>query len=251
MSFQGRTAIVTGASRGIGKAVALALAQQGASVALIARDGALLDDVAGACSTEGAAKVLPLAVDITDPVAAADAVAQVGQAFGERLDLLANVAGSSLRHARLEQLDDSDWLASFELNLLSAVRLQRLCHPALAAASGAIVNVGSVVASRAAPLGGPYAAAKAGLVALTRSTALEWARDGIRANVVEPGYVDTDFNARLREAGLEERLLARVPTRRAITPEAVARLILFAGDPDNPDLTGDVLRIDGGMTVRL
>lgn len=251
MGWADRTALVTGASRGIGRATAVALAQQGARVALLARAATLLDEAATACEDAGAPKVLRLVADLTDPQAVTGAVGELHAAFGEHLDLLANVAGSSLRHARLEDLSDGDWQAAVDLNLLAAVRLQRLCHASLAAARGAIVSVGSVVASRAAPLGAPYAAAKAGLVALTRATALEWARHGIRANLIEPGYVDTAFNARLVEAGLEERLLARVPTGRAIQPEAVARVILFAGDPENADMTGAVLRVDGGMTARL
>jgi len=251
MGWADRAAVVTGASRGIGRAVAEALAAEGARIALLARDAAALEEVAAVCTAAGAASAVPLPVDVTDAAGVSTAVAQALDAFDGRLDLLANVAGSSLRHARVEELDDGDWQAAFELNLLAAARLQRLCHAALAAARGAVVNVGSVVADRAAPLGAAYAAAKAGLAALTRATALEWARDGIRANTVEPGYVDTDFNARLRAAGLEERLLARVPTRRPISAVSVARVVLFAGDPANRDLTGAVLRVDGGMTARL
>ncbi|HEY8339731.1 MAG TPA: SDR family oxidoreductase [Egibacteraceae bacterium] len=213
MGWADRAAVVTGASRGIGRAVAEALAAEGARIALLARDAAALEEVAAVCTAAGAASAVPLPVDVTDAAGVSTAVAQALDAFDGRLDLLANVAGSSLRHARVEELDDGDWQAAFELNLL--------------------------------------AAAKAGLAALTRATALEWARDGIRANTVEPGYVDTDFNARLRAAGLEERLLARVPTRRPISAVSVARVVLFAGDPANRDLTGAVLRVDGGMTARL
>lgn len=244
--WQGRAALVSGASRGIGRAVALALAREGCRVALLARDERALREVAEQCPGS-----LVLVADLTEPAAPEAAAGEALEAFGHRLDLLANVAGSALRRARLEELEDADWEAQLALHLLGPVRLQRCCRPALAAAGGSIVNVSSIAAGRAAPLGAAYQAAKAALVALTRSTALEWARDGIRANVVEPGYVATDFNAPLVEAGLEERLLRRVPTGRPIAPEAVAEAVLFLGSPENADVTGSVLRIDGGWTARL
>lgn len=107
------------------------------------------------------------------------------------------------------------------------------------------------MADRAAVLGSTYAAAKAALQSLTRSTALEWARHGIRAVCVEPGYVATDFNARLVDAGLEQRLLERVPTRTAIDAQAVADLVLFAGAPTSRHLTGATIKLDGGYSARL
>ena len=250
----GRTALVTGASRGIGRAVALELAAAGAQVALLARDGDRLDRVVADCgevAPPGAPAATAWPADVTDRATATSLVPTVLDGLGGRLDLLANVAGASLRHARLEDLDEADWQATLEVNLLAAVRLQRACFPALCAARGTVVNVGSVVAGSAAVMGAAYAAAKAALASLSRSTALEWARHGIRAVTVEPGYVATDFNERLVEAGLEDRLLARVPTRRAIDPAAVARLVVFAADPAQVDLTGATLTLDGGMTARL
>lgn len=247
----GRTALVTGASRGIGRAVAVHLAGRGARLALLARDAAALREVAEACQQAGPGEVGTWTLDLTDGDAVEATLPAVLRSLDDRLDLLANVAGASLRAARLEQLTDRDWRDGLELNLLAAVRLQRLCFAALAEASGAVVNVGSVVAGRAAVLGGPYAAAKAALASLTRSTAVEWARHGIRATTVEPGYVATDFNAGLVAAGLEERLLDKVPTRRAIDPEDVARLVAFAGAPAQAQLTGATLRLDGGMTAGL
>jgi NAD(P)-dependent dehydrogenase (short-subunit alcohol dehydrogenase family) len=243
VSWTGRTALVTGASRGIGRAVAEALAARGARIAGVARDADLLRGLPE--------DVLPLVADVTDAEALAAVVGSALEAFDGRLDLLASVAGSSLGGARLEDLTDGDWRAAFELNLLAGARLQRLCFGALTAARGAIVHVGSVAATRAAVRGGAYGSAKAGLAALVRTTALEWARHGIRVNTVEPGFVDTEFNQQMRDAGLVDRFLDRVPTRRAVTAEAVARVVLFAGSPDNLDMTGSVLTVDGGLTARL
>lgn len=248
--WSGRTALVTGASRGIGRAVALALAGEGCATALLGRDEAALRETADACAAVGPTP-LSFVVDVTDAAGVTAAVAEALAAFGGRLDLLANVAGSSLRQARLEELDDADWEEQFALHVLAPARLQRLCRPALAAAGGAVVNVSSIAASRAAPLGAAYAAAKAGVEALTRATALEWARDGIRAVAVKPGYTDTAFNDRLVAAGLQDRLLARVPTRRSIAAEEIARAILFAGSPGSPSLNGAMITVDGGWSARL
>jgi 3-oxoacyl-[acyl-carrier protein] reductase len=253
-AWSGRTALITGASRGIGRATAIQLSAAGCRIAVLARDEGRLRDVAAECvqvAPDDADAPYVVAVDVTDAVAIQDAVPSVLGELGGRLDLLANVAGSALRTGLLQELDDEDWQAVLNLNLLAAVRLQRLCFAALVTAGGAIVNVGSIVAGRAVAGGAPYAAAKAGLASLTRSAAVQWARHGIRANVVEPGYVPTDFNAGLIEAGLEPRLLTKVPTGRPVSPESVARAILFAGHPDNADITGAVVPVDGGWTAKL
>lgn len=253
-TWQGRTALVTGASRGIGAAVARDLAGRGVHLGLLARDVEALSQVVDDCESvapDGTPVPVFETVDVTDALALEGAAHQILQSLGDRLDLLANVAGASLRHARVEEMTDDDWQAALELNLLAPVRLQRHCFPALREAGGTVVNIGSVVADRAAVLGSTYAAAKAALQSFTRSTALEWARHGIRSVCVEPGYVDTDFNARLKEAGLEDRLLERVPTRAAIEPEDVARVVLFAGAPTSLHLTGETIRIDGGYAARL
>jgi 2-deoxy-D-gluconate 3-dehydrogenase len=245
-AWSGRRALVTGASRGIGRAIAVALAAEGCRVALVGRDRAALEETAARCGAEP----LVVVADVTD--ASADgALRAVLEAYGGELDLLANVAGAPGSALALNELGDADWDAAFALHVVGPARLQRLCHDALAKAGGAVVNIGSIAANGAIPRSAPYSAAKAALVALTRATAIEWAREGIRANVVEPGYVATEFNAPLIESGFEPQLLAKVPTRRAVTPEAVARAVLFAGSPDNRDLTGAVLRVDGGQTARL
>jgi NAD(P)-dependent dehydrogenase (short-subunit alcohol dehydrogenase family) len=252
--FSGATALVTGASRGIGRAVAVALAAEGCRLALVARDRAALEASAELCAQaapEPGADPLALVADLTSAEERRVAAAQALEALGGRLHLLANVAGSAMRRAPLEQLEDSDWERSLALHLIAPAQLGRQCRPALAAARGAIVNVGSIAAARGSPMGAAYAAAKAALVSLTKTAAVEWAADGVRANVVEPAYVDTGFNAPLVEAGMEPRLLGKMPTGRVIRPEAVARAVLYVGSPDNVDVTGTVMRVDGGWTARL
>lgn len=247
--WHGRTALVTGASRGIGAALAVLLAGHGVRMILTGRDGAALQEVAAGCEQAGGAAARTVIADLVSD----EFDTRLGSVVDglDRLDLLANVAGSALRGAPLEELTDQDWQDHLNLNLLSAVRLQQRCFPALRAAGGTVVNVGSVVASRATVRGAAYAAAKAALASLTRSTAVEWAKHGIRAICVEPGFVDTEFNAQLRAAGLEERLLAKVPTQRSIAPETVAQLIVDVASPRIPDLTGTVVTLDGGWSAKL
>lgn len=247
--WEGRTALVTGASRGIGAALAQTLASRSANLVLSARDRDELERVASSCREAGAAQVTVVVADLLDDELAPALVDAIGELRG--LDVLANVAGSAIGSAPLEDLRDEDWTANLNLNLLSAVRLQQRCFPALRAARGVVLNVGSVVASRAAVRGAAYAAAKAGLASLTRSTAIEWARHGVRAVCIEPGFVDTDFNRDLKAAGLEERLLAKVPTGRAITAASVAELLVAVSSADLQDLTGTVITMDGGWSAKL
>lgn len=249
--WHGRTALITGASRGIGRALAIELAAAGARTALLARDADRLDDVAAACLEASPDRVDAeiLVLDVTDPQALVEKVPPLVARLGDRLDLLANVAGASLRHTSLVDSTDDDWMASFALHVLAPVRLARLAHPALRNAGGAVVNLGSVAAGRAPRFGAAYAATKAAVASVTRSLATEWARDGIRAVTIEPGYVETDFDAGLTTPAARESMLARVPTRRPVDAHAVARLIMSVGAPDQRDLTGATIRIDGGMTA--
>jgi 3-oxoacyl-[acyl-carrier protein] reductase len=248
-TWEGRQALVTGASRGIGAAVATRLAELDADLLLTGRDVQALHTVAEGCAEAGAGRVEVVAADLLEEELSPALTSAVDAL--PRLDLLANVAGSALSSARLEELHPGDWEDSLRLNLLSVVHLQQRCLAALTAADGVIVNVGSVAASRASSRGAAYAAAKAGLASLTRSTAIEWARYGVRAICVEPGFVDTDFNRELKDAGLEQRLLAKVPTGRAISADAVAELLIALAAPGLADLTGEVVRFDGGWSAKL
>ncbi len=242
-------ALVTGASRGIGRAVAEHLGARGWTVALLARDEDALAEVATAIVASGGPPPHIEVVDLTDADALAGAARRSLAALGGRLDLLANVAGAASRRKRLRDLDDDDWAADLDLNLHAPIRLARHCFSALAEGGGTIVNVSSVVAGRASVTGGPYAAAKAALESFTRTAALEWARHGIRCVAVSPGYVETDFNVEAVASGYRERFLKDVPTRTPIEPEEVARLVV--GLVDYPSVTGATVVIDGGRSIRV
>jgi NAD(P)-dependent dehydrogenase (short-subunit alcohol dehydrogenase family) len=239
------TVVVTGAGSGIGRAIALLAAGSGLRVCAwdVAADGVTrtVDEIV-ANGGEASAVV----ADVTDPRSEEAFRAALDVLDGE-LDLLANVAGTPGRADLFVELDDAAFEEAFALHVVGPARLMRLCHRALASAGGAVVNLGSISGAFAAPRSAPYSAAKAALVALTRATAVEWARDGIRVNAVEPGYVATGFNAAL--VGFEDRLLAKIPTRRSVSVDSVAQTVLFAAS--NVDMTGEVLRVDGGQTVKL
>lgn len=250
-AWEGRTAIVTGASSGIGRATAVELARRGAALGLMARDAAALSETAAACLGRGAPQPAVIAVDVTDAAALAEGAAQALDALGPQLHLLANVAGSALKRAPLVDQTDADWQLSFDLHVMAPVRLQRACFEALRAGRGAIVNVGSVASSQVTSHGGPYSAMKAALASLTRSTAVEWSRFGIRVCTIDPGYVATPFNDPTEEAGLAETFLKKMPTRARIEPAEVARLIAYLGSEQNKSINGTVVRIDGGMMAKL
>jgi NAD(P)-dependent dehydrogenase (short-subunit alcohol dehydrogenase family) len=243
------TAIVTGASRGIGRALAAELAAAGWRLALMARDRSALEEVAAEAVASGAPAPHVEAFDITDADALAGAAERALAHLDGRVDLLANNAGAAARRKRLEDLTDDDWAYDLDLNLMAPIRLARHCFAALAEAKGLVVNVSSIVAGRASPTGGPYAAAKAGLESFTRTLALEWARHGVRAVTIAPGYVDTDFNAESVASGYAERFLKGVPTRTPIEPGEIARVIV--GLTDHPSITGTVVTVDGGRSINV
>jgi NAD(P)-dependent dehydrogenase (short-subunit alcohol dehydrogenase family) len=247
---QGRVALVTGAGRGIGRAVAHRLSREGLRVALVARHSAQLDETAAGCA--GPALVVP--ADVTDPEQVEAAYAAVGQSWGP-VEVL--VAGAGAGHsARLDRTTDADWQRMLELNLTAPFRCIRRAVPAMRAAGwGRVV----VVASSAAHVGEPYIAAytasKHGVLGLVRSAAAELARTGVTVNAVCPAYVDTPMTdltvqgiASTTGSTLEEarRALERKqPIGRLIRPDEVADAVWFC--VTNEAVTGQAINVDGGV----
>jgi 3-hydroxybutyrate dehydrogenase len=252
----GRTALITGASRGIGRAIALAYAREGADLFLTATSEKNLEEIAGAASDLGA-RVERFAVDVADRKAVEHMVDRAIGAFGE-IDLLVNNAGV-YKPARFVDYTPEDFDRILQVNLYGAFHvLQLVVRHMVERGAGTVVNIASTAGKWGSMNQSAYNASKHGLVGLTRCVALETAAAGLRVNAVCPGFVETDLldelqtHADINGVPLEqfrEMATARVPMRRFIEPEEVARVALFLGSEDSAGMTGQSILLDGGMVL--
>ena len=244
MTEHGGCALVTGASRGIGAAIAHALAQDGWPVGVNYRsDRAAAEAVVESIEREGG-RAVAVAADIADPAAPEELFGTLEAHFGSQVLALVNNAGIN-RDDLTPSLGDEEWSTVIETDLNAAFRLmRRALVPMMRARTGRIVNIASVSGLRANPGQSNYAAAKAGLIMLTKTAAVEVARRGVTINAVAPGLIETDMTA-----DLPKDLLAAVPARRAGTPEEVAACVRFLVSDDASYVTGAVLTVDGGLAA--
>jgi 3-oxoacyl-[acyl-carrier protein] reductase len=237
-------ALVTGASKGIGAAIARAIAQDGWGVGVNYRsDRAGAQSVVTEIEADGG-RAVALGGDVADPTTPDQLFEALEAHFGCPVLLLVNNAGISADDLT-PTLGDDAWNAVIDTDLTAAFRLtRRALRPMMRARSGRIVNISSVVGLRANPGQSNYAAAKAGLIALTKNSAVEVARRGITINAVAPGWIETDMTA-----GVSTDLLSQVPARRAGTPEEVAACVRFLASEAASYVTGAVLSVDGGLAA--
>ena len=241
-----KNAIVTGASRGIGKAIALKLAEQGANVACVARSLDSVKETVAAVEALGR-KAKGFAVDVADFNSVEAAGKEIGELF-ETFDILVNNAGLT-RDTLLMRMSSEDWDIVLQTNLKGAFNWTKaVTRQMLRQRSGRIINISSVIGLVGNAGQANYAASKAGLIGFTKSIAREFASRGVTANAVCPGFIETDMTDGL-PAEIKEKALQQVPLGRMGRPEEIAAAVAFLAGPQADYITGQALVVDGGMVM--
>jgi 3-oxoacyl-[acyl-carrier protein] reductase len=246
LSLESRKALVTGAGRGIGEAIAQALAQQGAHVLCVSRTAANCERVAQAIR-DGGGMAEAMAVDVTDRAAVKETCEDVLKRL-EGVDILINNAGI-MRNVLMLQMSHEDWDDTIQTNLTSAfLWIKHLLHPMVQKRWGRIINISSIVGKIGGVGQANYAAAKAGLIGLTKSIAKEVASRGICVNAIAPGFIDTDMTRSINEKWADE-FIKMIPMKRVGSVQDIAALTVFLCSNAAAYMTGQVLTVDGGMTM--
>jgi len=248
-SLAGRAAFITGASRGIGRAIALGLAAAGADVALVARDEAALVEVRKEAEELGRTAVV-LPCDVTDRHAVQRTVAAAIDGLGH-LDVVVNNAGGTSFRAPFTRMRPVGWDKVLRLNLDSVVSVCAAVGPhLLERGTGSVINVASVAGLVGTPQLTPYGAAKAAVISLTRSLAMEWGQAGVRVNALCPGWTETDLNEGLRvDPEAAHGLVAESALARWAQPAEIVGPAVFLASDASSYVTGSVLVVDGGLTA--
>jgi len=247
MQVEGKTALVTGASSGLGRHFARLLAREGARVVVAARRldalAALADEIGGQGGT-----CIPVAMDVTDPEAVATAFRQIEREFAGSLSILVNNAGVAQTRAALD-LDASEWAQVIQPNLTGAFLVAQQAARMMRHGGGTIVNVASILGERVSKGLAAYAASKAGLIQLTKALALEWAPLDIRVNALAPGYIETDLNRDFFASDAGQRLISRIPQKRLGQVHDLDGPLLLLCSDQSRYMTGAVIAVDGGHLV--
>jgi 2-deoxy-D-gluconate 3-dehydrogenase len=246
--LDGRVALVTGASRGLGRAMALALAEAGADLALVARSREALEETASAVAALGR-RALALPADVVVPDEVEAAVARAADTLGG-VDVLVNNSGVAVVRT-LVDMTPTEWRRVLDTNLTGAFNCCRAVGPGMIARRrGKVVNVASILGARGLSGYAAYSASKGGLLALTRALAVEWARHNIQVNAIAPGWFVTAMNEdAFADPAIRERLLRDVPARRTGRPEELGPLVVYLASNASDYVTGEVVFADGGLAA--
>ena len=244
-TLEGQVVLVTGASRGIGKAIAERLARRGAKLACIATDAKNCADTVARCRELGA-PAAAFGVDVASTQAVAGLVEQIAKELGEP-HVLVNNAGLT-RDQLILRMSEEDFDRVIAVNLKGSWNFTKACARALMKSRGRIVNISSVVGLMGNAGQANYAASKAGLFGLTRSVAKELAARGVCVNAIAPGFISTDMTAKLGEATAQE-LISSIPLKRIGNPEEIALAVDYLVGPGGAYVTGQTLIVDGGLCL--
>lgn len=245
-NLTGKIALVTGAARGIGRSIAEELAAAGADVAVCDLQEDWLKDTVAAIGAKGR-KSLACAVDVKDPANVNECVNKVVQAFG-RIDIMVNNAGIT-KDGLLVRMSDEDWDAVINVNLKGTFLFTRaVARPMMKQRTGAIVNIASIIGLIGNAGQCNYSASKAGVIALTKSTAKELAGRNIRVNAVAPGFIESKMTEVLPE-DVKKKMLEAIPLQRFGLPADVAKAVVFLAGDESAYITGQVINVSGGMVM--
>ena len=245
--FSDQVVVVTGAGRGIGEAIALAFAEGGAKVAVLSRTAANAESTASAINAKHPEAAHAFAVDVADFEAMQAIGKEVIAAFG-KVDILVNNAGVT-RDGLCLRMSEADWDLVLDTNLKGAFNaVKAFQRPLLKSPHARVINIGSVVGIMGNAGQVNYAASKAGLIGFTKSLAREFASRGLTANVIAPGFITTDMTGELSEA-VQDAAKANIPLGTFGAPEDIARTVVFLAGASGRYITGQVLAVDGGMSM--